>query len=128
MIYQPKTYMNATKEEIDKVCNGCGADGGIKVPSTMYAVSIIEACMIHDWMYKYGTTLGDKIYADYIFLTNMISIISKQSKSSILKYLRMRRALKYYYAVLEHGHKAYWYEKDFNTNMHITFKGEYTYE
>ncbi len=46
-LYAPKSYWNLTEEEKSKICNGCGAKDGIKVPDTIYGLSIKIACDIH---------------------------------------------------------------------------------
>ena len=73
--YIPVSYTNATPEERAKICNGCGAKDGIKVPSTMYGLSIEKACQIHDWMFEEGTTLGDFWFANLMFFWNLTVII-----------------------------------------------------
>jgi len=125
LMYIPHSYANATPEERAKVCNGCGAKNGVKVPDTMWGLSIKEACQIHDWMYHIGTTLGDKIFADFMFLLNMIAIIAKYSKYKLVSYLRMARAIKYYFAVAFKGFDAYWENKVESSDTSISIKGEY---
>lgn len=46
-LYAPKEYWSASQEELDEVCNGCGSKDGIKVPDTIYGLSIKIACDIH---------------------------------------------------------------------------------
>lgn len=124
ILYAPLSYWNATAKQKAEVCNGCGAKGGIKVPNTFYGLCIKEACNIHDWMYKEGRTLADKMFADAMFRTNMSSIIDAKSNSFMAK-LRHLRASKYYIAVVEWGDDAYWVNKVFSQEKHITYKGEF---
>ena len=80
-IFAPETYWNATKEQKEKICNGCGAkDGFIKAPKTIYGIDISICCNIHDWMYHEGLTVVDKVTADRVFLNNMTRIIRQKSK------------------------------------------------
>ncbi|MGE4517315.1 MAG: hypothetical protein AB7D96_10690 [Arcobacteraceae bacterium] len=124
ILYAPLSYWEATPEEKAKVCNGCGAKGGIKVPNTFYGLCIKEACNIHDWMYDKGQTLADKLFADAMFRMNMTSIIDTQS-NSLMAILRHSRAAKYYIAVVEWGDNAYWINRVYNEEKHITFTGEF---
>ncbi len=124
-LYKPKTYLNATEEEKAKVCNGCGAKDGIKVPNTFWGLCIVIACQIHDWMFYEGKTLGDYFFANVIFFWNMTAIIINES-NVFMMFLRMERALKYFLAVMfKSGQKAYWVDKVYNSDMFITYKGEF---
>ncbi len=124
ILYAPLSYWNATAKQKEQVCNGCGAKGGIKVPNTFYFLCIKEACNIHDWMYKEGKTLADKLFADAVFRMNLSSIIDANS-NSIMAILRHSRASKYYTAVVQWGGNAYWANKVSNDEKHITYKGEF---
>ena len=98
-----------------KQVNGCGP-GGWKfdlIPDTMYGLSVVEACNIHDWMYLHGQTLEDKDRADRVFKNNVIRLIdSRTSKNwfsqNIIKPLRYRRAKTYYESVSHFGGPAFW--------------------
>jgi len=114
-IYKPKSYINASKGLKKEVCNGCGP-GGWKfdlIPDTIYGLSITEACNVHDWMYYEGKTKDDKRRADRIFLENVLWIIdnyyskSKAWYKGLMRWLRRRRAYKYYEAVADFGNSAY---------------------
>lgn len=127
-LYAPLTYWEATPEERAKVCNGCGAEKGIKVPSTFYGLCIKEACNIHDWMYNEGKTLADKLFADAMFRLNITLIIDSRNHcivDKMLSPLRHLRAGKYYLAVAEWGNTAYWVNKTINPTMQITYRGEF---
>jgi hypothetical protein len=57
---------------------GCGPGGlgDYLVPDKLFGViSIVEACKIHDYMYKVEMDLEGKKRADRIFLNNMVRII-----------------------------------------------------
>lgn len=110
-LYAPLGYRKLTKEEKKTICNGCGAKGGITVPSTFYGLDISAACDIHDYMYYAGKTNADKEAADRIFLNNLNRIIEARS-CCILKYLRQSRAKKYYKGVKYFGSSAFWEGKN----------------
>lgn len=123
-LYAPLSYWNATQNELKESCNGCGAKDGIKVPNTMYGLCIKKACEIHDWMYKIGKTLADKLFADAIFRLNL-SIIIDAGSNFLTALLRHGRASTYYTAVIEWGESAFWVDKKRNDEMVITYIGEF---
>ena len=123
-LYAPITYWESTTEDKKSICNGCGAKGGIKVPDTMYGLDITVGCNIHDWMFKYGKTYADMLFANAIFLLNLSIIIINNSSWFTLG-LRLLRATKYFVAVAKYGASAYWVDKEENSTMEITFKGEF---
>ena len=123
-LYAPLSYWNATQNELKESCNGCGAKDGIKVPDTMYGLCIKKACEIHDWMYKTGKTIADKLFADAIFRLNL-SIIIDANSNFFTALLRHERASKYYTAVARWGESAFWVDKNKNDEMIITYKGEF---
>lgn len=123
-LYAPLSYWNATQNELKESCNGCGAKDGIKVPNTMYGLCIKKACEIHDWMYKIGKTLADKLFADAIFRLNL-SIIIDAGSNFLTALLRHGRASTYYTAVIEWGESAFWVDKKRNDEMVITYTGEF---
>ena len=96
-----------------EICNGCGAAGAKFdfVPDTIYGMSIILACIIHDFDYHNGTTQKHKRRADVRFLVNMILIILANKSSWIMLTLRASRACKYFVAVTVKGGKAFWANK-----------------
>ena len=123
-LYAPLSYWTATQNELKESCNGCGAKDGIKVPNTMYGLCIKKACEIHDWMYKIGKTLADKLFADAIFRLNL-SIIIDAGSNFLTALLRHGRASTYYTAVIEWGESAFWVDKKRNDEMVITYIGEF---
>lgn len=102
-------YMELSEVERFVICNGCGAANSKFdfVPDTIYGLSITEACYRHDYAYHVGKTEADKKAADEQFLRNMLTIINTQS-TSLLKWPRRWRAMTYYSAVCDKGHKAFW--------------------
>ena len=123
-LYYPNSYLIATKKQLDKVCNGCGAEGGIKVPNKMYMLCIVEACEVHDWMFHIGKTAADLDFANAMFDYNLRAII-KNNSSQPLRYLRLARSDKYSYMVEQFGEKAYWVNKEKNDGINITIKGQF---
>ncbi len=123
-VYAPKSYWNASPEEIAKTCNGCGAKGGIKVPNKMWGLDIKHCCQIHDWMFKYGITYADFLFANAVFIMNLtITIVSFSSRW--LAPFRLARATKYFLAVQVLGQDAFWVNKKRNNEMIITYQGEF---
>lgn len=118
-LHYSESYRNATDAERGTCCNGCGAKGGINVPDTLYGLSITDACNVHDWDYKHGKTLDDKLTADRFFFSNVLIIIESQTSfmGKLLKPLRRRRALKYYEAVTTFGNNAYWSGKEIQAEI-----------
>jgi len=113
LLFAPQSYHNATPRMIAEICNGCGAKGigGYLVPDTLYGLNVSPVCDIHDWMYHEGSTLPDKDAADRVMYNNMIRYIDAYSCWA-LKWLRTRRAMKYYLAVKYFGGGAYWADKN----------------
>ena len=126
-LYAPNEYWAASKEERETHCNGCGSEldlSGKLVPNTMYGLNVRQACCIHDWMYYFGKTYADKLFADAIFLLNLtVMILDKSGWWSKLP--RLLRATKYFVAVARYGDKSFFDDKEGNTDMYITFKGTF---
>lgn len=95
--------------ELFKVVNGCGAAGAKLdfVPDTILGLPIKHACYAHDFDYAVGKTIEDKFKADSRFLDNLLAIIENES-IHFLKWPRRLRAMSYYSAVCDCGHKAFW--------------------
>jgi hypothetical protein len=125
-LYAPCEYWQASEEERKKYCNGCGTSQGIssKLPlNTIYGLNVRKACCIHDWMYSFGKTLEDKLFADAIVIVNLSAIIIEYG--GWLMFPRLLRASKYYVAVAIGGDDAYWDDKDQNQEVGISFKGRF---
>jgi len=124
-LYMPLSYIDASEEERAKVCNGCGAKDGIKVPDRFYGLKIKDACQIHDWMFEIGTTRGDYIFSNLIFFWNMVAISITHS-NRFMMFFRCERALKYFIAVMfNSGKSAFWTNTPENKNKTITIKGKF---
>lgn len=129
-LYAPNNYWDATIEQKKEVCNGCGAKGGIKVPNSFLGLDISIACNIHDWMYQYGETHSDRIFADAMFRTNLsiiIEDIDTSIKGKILSIPRHFAAGVYYASVVKWGKSAFWVNKPDarKLDLEITFKGRF---
>lgn len=107
-LYAPEQYWQLARARRAEICNGCGSAQAKFdfVPDTIYGLNINPACNIHDYMYFMGATVDDKAEADRVFLNNILRLINH--RGGWLRYLRRRRALKYYTAVVEMGGPAYW--------------------
>lgn len=105
-------YMELSDIDRFKICNGCGSANAKFdfVPDTIYGLNISEACYRHDYAYHVGKTEADKKAADEQFLRNMLTIINTKS-GALLKWPRRWRAMSYYSAVCDKGHKAFWANK-----------------
>ena len=124
-LYAPISYHQATCKEKERVCNGCGAKGGIPVPDTIWGLDISPACNVHDWMFEEGMTHADFLFANGMFQVNMTRIIVNESANKFMVMLRLRRASKYFDAVATLGEDIYWKNKRRNNGMYITYKGEF---
>ena len=109
-LWCPQSFALATADEIALVTNGCGSSSARfdYVPDTLYGLSIKRACIVHDWEYFVGATHEDKQIADRRFLDNMLLLIDAGSAWQHTRWLRHRRAVKYYQAVRLGGGSAFW--------------------
>jgi hypothetical protein len=101
-------YWRLTAEEKSTICNGAGAaDRWISsfIPNTMYGLDCVEVFNIHDYDYHVGITRDDKDAADLRMLENLLIMINH--KGGLLAWLRRRRAMKYYEAVVTFGDDAF---------------------
>ena len=94
----PKSFWNASQEEIDTKTGGCGPGkvGDWFVPDNLLGESIFLSCRIHDWMYAEGKTCEDKKVADMTFQWN---ITEQVDDGEVLDGPRLEMGLKYYKAV-----------------------------
>lgn len=97
---------------VDKFDSFCGAGTGIGdaiVPETIWGVKVSPACFVHDKMWEAADGTWEAFHAsNSIFLTNLISLIEVQSKSSVLKRIRLYRAVTYYNTVDSIGPNIFW--------------------
>lgn len=112
-LYAPDAYWALTQKQREEVTGGCGPGkyGDYLIPDTIWFLSIREACRIHDFMYRIGATLEDKMEADRVFMNNMLRIITT-SRYEWVKNLRRSRARKYYLIVKHFGGPTYWRGKN----------------
>jgi len=98
LIRAPESWWNATAEERDRICDGCGTPF-FNVPDDILGVNITLACKIHDWCYTHYQTKEERKKADYDFLWNMKLLINEEhnlvDRHGIL--YRSRIAYAYYY-------------------------------
>lgn len=89
----------------------CGAGEGIgdwAVPETLFFLKVSAACYVHDKMWEMADgSWADFHYSNSVFLSNLIAIISHESDSTVLKHMRMYRAVTYFNAVDSIGASIY---------------------
>lgn len=87
----------------------CGAENAKFdfVPDTIFGVSIISACCIHDDRYIRGGTRADKEIADREFLDNMLEIIDNVKKWYYPTMWARHRAVTYYDGVVRGGDSSF---------------------
>lgn len=94
-------FKDATDEEIDQYCNGCGSKGAIfKVPDFLFRAS----CNHHDWNYMLARNSNERLKADDQFLEAML----EDADGSIIY---KSWAYIYYYAVRAFGRFNIEYDK-----------------
>ena len=124
-LYAPKEYWEASKEEREDNCNGCGSELGLSrlIPESILGLKIKPVCCKHDWMYVFGKTLGDKLFADAMFIYNLTVLILRGSKWLVIP--RLLIASNYYIGVVVAGNDSFFVNKERNKDSNITFKGEF---
>jgi hypothetical protein len=115
-----EAWMFMVQHPVQWLSFGCGPGGwgDWLVPDTIYGLSVIEACRIHDWYYRFywQDTEGARERADKILLNNMIRIIEAGTGNRWLLRLRLHRARLYYRMVRDYGAPAY-FEHDRNSDV-----------
>lgn len=112
-IFAPDDFWDASQEERDVICNGCGSSQAKFdfVPDTIYGLSVKLACHIHDWMYYHAEASEEARYeADRVLRNNLFRII--ENHGGWLRLLRRRRVWKYYRSVRMFGGAAFWANKN----------------
>ena len=101
-------------EEFASYGCGPGGIGDFLVPDTVYGLSIRDACRVHDWGYRHckNASEDDRARHDRILKNNSQRIVDFHTKNWLLKKLRYRRVLTYYYMVKNFGSTAYWSERN----------------
>lgn len=104
----PQKYWSESALYTPSYINGCGGSGitASIIPDSLLGLDITNACNIHDYMYEKGI---EKEISDKTFLSNMMTIINKDSDSKILKLLRKAKAYLYYFGVKLFG--SFFYKK-----------------
>jgi len=99
----PQTYWLLTDKQRERICNGAGPKGlGWVVPDTMWGLDCKPCFDIHDYCYKIWSGHDRKVLADKLMLENLYEWIEEHTKGwykKPLRWLRKRRAYKYYLAV-----------------------------
>ena len=110
VIFAPDSFINATIEDLMRICNGCGQKGSwFRPPKRMYGTLIVYACHVHDWMYSKGRTKKDKKNADKAMKVNIDKLIDKDGESKWYKPIPLQktRSYIYYLGVKLFGGKAF---------------------
>ena len=111
IVYAPSSFWDASKEDRDRVTNGCGPAGwkiGL-ISDNIWFLSIVDACNIHDWMYEYAEyTEEAKQTADKVFRDNIVRIVNAKTKWNWLRKLRYKSAQAYYILVICFGGPFFW--------------------
>lgn len=94
--------------------NGCGAKGGMKFPDTMWFVSIIAACIIHDIDWALAKCYQDLLDGNERFDNNLKKICDKESMYDATRWMRRMRISKYISGVELHGTDDYARERGFD--------------
>ena len=112
--FELETYLSYNDLKIGyKYANGCGAKGGVKFPDTMWFVSIIAACIIHDIEWKNAKCYHDLVLANRRFSVNLKKIIDSKSINGVMRWIRRYRIASYTSGVELKGTKAYAIERGF---------------
>lgn len=101
--------LEAEFDALLEICNGCGAKGSkLPIPQTNYGMDMRPACNPHDFGYAIGQNIEDKMREDRRMLNNSLRLIHLRSKNKFMRWLRTKRAIKYYLAVDLAGGPAFW--------------------
>jgi hypothetical protein len=113
-LFAPAEYWKFGDEAVQEMTNGCGPESwkSIFVPNRLLGVSIVAACMIHDFMYYLGSNEVDREEADRVFLNNMLRIVEHKSSWFLTRMIRRRLALSYYATVRDCGGVYFWADKN----------------
>lgn len=110
-LFVPPQVRALNEFEKNHFANGCGSAQAKFdfVPDTIWGLDISDACNVHDLCYYVADPdIEQKKEADRVFLNNLNRLINIHTKFPILKWLRRRRAMKYYLAVKYFGGPAFW--------------------
>lgn len=119
----PERYWNEHAAVLARIAGGCGpgGKGDYLVPDTIYGLSMLPSCHIHDAGYAYGLTDEEKEVADRTFKNNNVRIIDAAYNEShwmpkiarrMLRNQRRLRAYLYYQSVNQCGGPSFWEGKN----------------
>ena len=112
ILYAPASFKTASAQELERVCNGCGAANAKFdfVPDRIWGTYIGHACHVHDWEYEHGVDEEDRMSADRAMRNNMQRIVRRECKEKWYKpVLAMEARIQgYYWAVRWRGGPAFW--------------------
>lgn len=119
-------YRDNFHDEWLKLGCGPGDIGDYLVPDRILGLSVVEACRIHDWYYRFweGTTEVHRAIADRVFKNNMLRIIHDNSRYATVRQARAWIADHVYYeSVHRRGAPAFFSERNANENMRLITVG-----
>ena len=93
--------------------NCCGPGKGIAeiaIPDKILGLKISAACFVHDYMWKNSQkSWVDFHHSNSVFLNNILSIVTNETKYSFIRFIRCNMAITYYIAVnCEIGKVIFW--------------------
>ena len=106
-----QSFWNATLDELDKVCNGCGPKKfGWLIPDVILGIDIGVACDAHDWDYNEGGDESDRLVADRRILKNMLAVIDAYHLSKSVRIRCKMMAYQYFAGVRFFGWTCFNYK------------------
>ena len=94
---------------------GCGpGEYSWFVPNTVYGLSVLRACRVHDVDYRHGngSSNAHRKQCDERFKANMFRIVDAGTANWVLRRLRFTRCRLYFRMVRIMGHHPYWSERE----------------
>lgn len=104
----PVAMASARMDDILIQTGGCGRDGleDKAIPDTIWGLDLKPTCRVHDWMYQVAKEnarkhrdqerlTAEEKFADATLAFNGVNTINQQTKSKVLRWLRLRRLYKY---------------------------------
>ncbi len=121
---EPKCFEYRDKFPEEWLTLGCGPGdvGDYLVPDRILGLSVVEACRVHDWYYRFweGETEVHRAIADRIFLNNMLRIIFDNSGNFTVRRARAWIADHVYYeSVRRRGAPAFFEGRNPETHYQL---------
>lgn len=95
-----ENLLSGPEETLRKRLNGCGSTGlGWTVPDTIWGLRVTPICIFHDITHNIAQDEYDCHLSNMLFISNMLTFISYNSKCRVLAGLRSYRAITYFNVV-----------------------------